>query len=68
MSQVHFLVFEKATGKVLRTGSVPSHPQFNMAAMQVLNLLTEAAVETETQLDANAWRVNLATMALEPVA
>lgn len=63
----HFLVYDKNTGNVLRTGSVPIQvdPDIDMVRAQVNNA-EEWYVETDARLNPDEWKFNVAHGALEP--
>jgi hypothetical protein len=65
----HFVIYERASGVILRTGSVPILPaemDICMARAQVNNA-SEWFIETEAQIDPNRWRVDLATSTVVPL-
>ena len=65
----HFVVYNKNTGRIIRTGSVPILPEemdICMARAQVSSP-GEWYLVTKELMDANKWRVDLSTLTLVPL-
>jgi hypothetical protein len=65
----HFIVYDKNTGRIIRTGSVPILPaemEICMARAQVSSP-SEWYLVMKELMDANKWRVDLPTLTLVPL-
>ena len=65
MSTRFFAVYDRQTGKVIRTGSVTSHPEIDLVAAQAM--LGEGAIETEAMLDPHKIAFDMSSGTLVPV-
>ena len=65
----HFVVYNKNTGRIIRTGSVPILPaemDICMARAQVSSP-SEWYLVTKELMDPNKWRIDLLTLTLVPL-